>query len=129
MKLQSIIDAAFGAPDRPSPVQEPSEQSRERDRAFSELARKTEALRQERMAAGPEAAAAPLVFEVIRYRGHWRTQHASKRSAAYESQAAAILAARKLAIAKRNAGNEVKVILQRTDGTAVVQPIDEAAQP
>ena len=70
-------------------------------------------------------APAPLLFEVVRLRGHWRTRHGGKSSAAFPDQASAIAAAKKLAIAKRNEGHAVKVILQRTDGKEVVQALDD----
>ena len=58
-------------------------------------------------------------------RGHWRTRHANEDSSAFPDQASAIAAAKKLAIAKRKKGHDVKVVLQRTDGNEVVQPIDD----
>jgi Cu/Ag efflux protein CusF len=36
-----------------------------------------------------------------------------------------VAAAKKLALAKRKEGREVKVVLQRTDGNAVVQAIND----
>ena len=125
MKLQEMIDAAFG--ERPTPLapQGPSEAFQERDRALAAQAEKIEGLRLARLANAGETAPAPLLFEIVRFRGHWRTRHGGKNSAALPDQASAILAARKLAIAKRKLGHEVKVVLRRTDGKDVVQAIDE----
>jgi hypothetical protein len=124
MKLQEMIDTAFGAKEKLPTPQVPTENVKERERAFSDRAKKIEGLRQARLAAG-ETPRASFVFEVVRLRGRWRTLHGNKHSAAYPDQAAAILAAKKLAIAKRNDGYDVKVVLQRTDGDAVIQAIDD----
>lgn len=124
MKLQDMIDAAFGAKNRLPTPQVPTQKFKERERAFSERAKTIEALRQTRLAAAGETPLASFVFKVVRYRGHWRVLHCNKRSSAYPDQKAAIEAAEKLAIAKRNDGHEVKVVLQRTDGNAVIQSID-----
>jgi hypothetical protein len=124
MKLQDMIDAAFGASDTPNPIQAPTEVFMERERAFSEQAKKIEALRQARLAGAGEIPQA-FVFEVVRYRGHWRTLYSNKRSSPFPDQAAAILAAKKLAIAKRQDGHEVKVVLRRTDGNAIILSIDD----
>ena len=43
----------------------------------------------------------------------------------YSDQNAAIMSARKLAIAKRKHGHNVKVVLRRTDGNEVIQAIDD----
>lgn len=125
MKLQEMIDAAFGAQPAPRAPQGPSEASQERDRAFAVQADKIESLRLARLASAGDPAPAPLLFEVVRFRGHWRTRHGGKNSAALPDQASAILAAKKLAIARRKLGHEVTVVLQRTDGNAVVQAIDD----
>jgi hypothetical protein len=125
MTLQDMIDAAFGAQEKAPPPQAPSEASRERDRAFADRAKKIESLRVARLTSADEPALAPLLFEVVRVRGHWRTRHANKDSSALPDQASAIAAARKLAIAKRKQGHEVKVVLQRTDGKEVPQAIDD----
>jgi hypothetical protein len=69
-------------------------------------------------------ASVSFVFEVVRHRGHWRTLHCAKHSAPFPDQAAAILAAKKLARNKRDLGHAVEVILRRTDGASVVQPVD-----
>jgi hypothetical protein len=125
MTLQDMIDAAFGAQEKAPPPQAPSEASRERDRAFADRAKKIESLRVARLTSAGEPAPAPLLFEVVRVRGHWRTRHAGKDSSALPDQASAIAAAKKLAIAKRKQGHEVKVVLQRTDGKEVPQAIDD----
>jgi hypothetical protein len=125
MKLQHVIDAAFGVKDVQPAPQSPSDAFRERERMFAEQARKLEALRTARLT-GPGAPELH-VFEVVRYRGHWRTLHGAKRSAPFADQAAAILAAKKLAKLKRGQGHVVKVVLQRTDGNAVIQAIDDEA--
>ena len=122
MKLQEMIDAAFGAQPTPPAAQIPSEALKERDRAFAVRAEKIESLRLARMADEPAPAA--LLFEVVRIRGHWRTRHGGKNSAAFPDQMSAIAAAKKLAIAKRKLGHPVKVVLQRTDGNEVMQAID-----
>lgn len=125
MKLQKMIDAAFGAQEKlPSP-QVPTERFKERERVFSERAKKIETLRQTRLTAAGDTSRTPLVFEVVRFRGHWRTLHRNKHSSAFPDQASAVMAAKKLAIAKRRDGHEVKVVLQRTDGNAVIQSIDD----
>lgn len=48
--------------------------------------------------------AVSFVFEVVRYRGHWRTLHCARRSSPFPDQTAAILAAKKLARSKRDQG-------------------------
>ncbi|HKP25421.1 MAG TPA: DUF2188 domain-containing protein [Dongiaceae bacterium] len=119
-----MIDAAFGAqPTLPAP-QAASEAVKEREHAFAVRADKIENLRLTRLAAAGEPAAAPLLFEVVRLRGRWRTRHGGKNSAAFPDQASAIVAAKKLAIAKRDLGHAVKVVLQRTDGQEVIQALD-----
>ena len=123
MTLQDMIDAAFGAQEKAPPPQAASEAAKERDRAFADRARKIESLRMARLTGEPVLA--PLLFEVVRVRGHWRTRHANKDSSAFPDQASAIAAAKKLAIAKRKQGHDVKVVLQRTDGNEVVQAIDD----
>ena len=125
MKLQEMIDAAFGAQQAAPPPQAPSEAFKERDRAFAARAEKIESLRLARLTNAGEPAPAPLLFEVVRIRGHWRTRRGNKESAALPDQASAIAAAKKLAIAKRKQGHAVKVVLQRTDGREVVQAIDD----
>ena len=125
MTLQDMIDAAFGAQEKAPPPQAPSEASRERERAFADRAKKIESLRVARVTNAGEPALAPLLFEVVRIRGHWRTRHAGKDSSAFPDQTSAIAAAKKLAIAKRKQGHEVKVVLQRTDGNEVIQAIDD----
>jgi hypothetical protein len=125
MTLQDMIDAAFGAQETPPPLQAPSEASKERDRAFGDRAKKIESLRMARLTSAGEPAPAPLLFEIVRIRGHWRTRHANKDSAAFPDQVSAIAAAKKLAIAKRKKGHDVKVVLQRTDGKEVIQAIDD----
>jgi hypothetical protein len=128
MKLQEMIDAAFGGQPAPRVPQAPSEAFRERDRAFAVQADKIESLRLARLASAGDPAPAPLLFEVVRLRGHWRTRHGGKSSAALPDQASAILAAKKLAMAKRKLGHEVTVVLRRTDGKDVVQPTDDEGQ-
>jgi hypothetical protein len=129
MKLQEMIDAAFGAEPKPPAPQMPSEAFQERDRAFAVRAGKIEHLRLARVASQGEAAPAALLFEVVRFRGHWRTRHAGKNSGAFPDQASAIAAAKKLAAAKRKLGQAVKVVLRRTDGREVVQPVDDESSP
>ena len=125
MTLQDMIDAAFGAEEKAHAPQAPSEAFKERDRAFSDRAQKVESLRLARLTNAGEPALPPLLFEIVRIRGHWRTRHANKDSAALPDQASAIAAAKKLAIAKRKQGHAVKVVLQRTDGREVMQPLDD----
>jgi hypothetical protein len=125
MTLQDMIDAAFGAQEKAPPPQAPSEAAKDRDRAFAARAEKIESLRMARLTNAGEPALAPLLFEIVRVRGHWRTRHANKDSAAFPDQVSAIAAAKKLAIAKRKRGHEVKVVLQRTDGKEVIQAIDD----
>ena len=125
MKLQEMIDAAFGEQPRPPAPQAPSEAFMERDRLLAVRAEKIESLRLARITNVGEPAPATLLFEIVRLRGHWRTRHGGKNSAALADQASAITAAKKLAIAKRKLGHDVKVVLQRTDGNEVVQAIDD----
>jgi hypothetical protein len=127
MTLQEMIDAAFGEQPPPRAPQVPSEAFKERDRALAVQADKIESLRLARLAHAGEPTPAPLLFEIVRFRGHWRTRHGGKNSAALPDQASAILAAKKLAIAKRKLGHEVTVVLRRTDGKDVVQAIDDEA--
>lgn len=125
MKLQEMIDAAFGAEPTPPPPQVKGEAVNDRERAFAARADKIESLRLARLASAEEPALAPLLFEVVRLRGHWRTRHGGKSSAAFPDQESAIAAAKKLAITKRDQGHAVKVVLQRTDGNEVEQAIDD----
>jgi hypothetical protein len=125
MKLQEMIDAAFGEQPKPPAPQAPSEAFMERDRLLAVRAEKIESLRIARLATAGEPAQAPLLFEVVRFRGHWRTRHGGKNSAALADQASAIVAAKKLAAAKRKLGHDVKVVLQRTDGREVEQALDD----
>lgn len=130
MTLQDMIDAAFGAQEKAHEPQAPSEAVQQRGRAFAERAEKIEGLRLARLTHADEPAPAPLLFEIVRIRGHWRTRHGGKDSAAFPDQASAIAAAKKLAVAKRKRGHAVKVVLQRTDGQEVMQAIDdEPRQP
>lgn len=112
MTLQDMIAAAIGAQEKAPPPQAPSEAPAQRDLARVDRAKEVESL-------------APLLFEVVRTRGHWRTRHANKGSSPFPDQASAIAAAKKLAIAKRKRGHEVKVVLQRTDGKEVIQALDD----
>jgi hypothetical protein len=65
-----------------------------------------------------------LVFEIVRYRGYWRTRHRNKHSTPFSDQTAAIVAAKALAKKKRDLGNPVQVSLIRSDGQIVDQPLD-----
>jgi hypothetical protein len=112
-----MIDAALGAVTERDP-QQPSDVFPKRERTFSEQARKTRADE-------PMEPPASLVFEVVRHRGRWRTFHRNRHSGLFPDQAAAILAAKKLARKKRDLGHPVEVRLVRTDGQLVMQPIDE----
>ena len=125
MKLQAMIDAAFGKQDKLPPAQIPTARVKEQERAFSDRAKKIEALRLTRLAGAGEIPPTTFVFEVVRFRGHWRTLHRKKHSSAYPDQMAALMAAKKLARAKRKDGQDVKVVLRRTDGNAVIQGIDD----
>lgn len=122
--FQAKLDAAFGPPRLDRAPQLPSDASKERDRAFAERAKRIEELRQVRLSK-PEEQRVRLVFEVVRHRGHWRTLHRAKHSSPFPDQAAAILAAKKLARQKRDLGHPVEVILRRTDGDSVVQALDD----
>jgi hypothetical protein len=124
MKLQEMIDAAFGAQEKLPTPQVPTERFKEQERAFSQRAEKIAALRQTRLAGASATPSSPFVFEVVRFRGHWRILHRKKHSSAFPDQTAAIMGAKKLAIAKRHQGHSVRVVLQRTDGNAVIQSID-----
>jgi Cu/Ag efflux protein CusF len=125
MKLQEMIDAAFGTQDKVPIAQIPTAKVEEPERAFSERAEKIETLRQTSLASAGETPPAAIVIEVVRFRGHWRTLHRKRHSPPFPDQAAAVAAAKKLALAKRKEGREVKVVLQRTDGNAVVQAIND----
>lgn len=122
--LQAVIDAAFGAPEAVRAPQVPSDSFKQREQALAERAMKIEALRRERLASA-QVRPASLVFEIVRHRGHWRTLHGGKHSSPLSDQAAAVLAAKKLARRKRDLGHAVEVILRRTDGECVVQSIDD----
>jgi hypothetical protein len=119
------VGAAFAASETPRAGQAPTEKFEERERACSDQARKIGVLRRGRLAAVGETTPAPFVFQVVRYRGHWRTLHCNKHSSPFPDEAAAIAAAKKLAIAKRKQGHDVKVTLRRTDGNDVFQAIDD----
>jgi hypothetical protein len=123
--FQAMIDAAFGLSTNAShEPQLPSHAAQERDRAFAERASKIEALRQKRLKS-PAIPPERLSFEIVRHRGYWRTRYAGRHSSPFSDQAAAILAAKKLARKKRDLGHRVEVILRRTDGVAVPQSIDD----
>jgi hypothetical protein len=122
--FQAMLDAAAGAPAAQRPPQEPSDASKERERAIAERARKIERLRQIRLDS-PEGALPSLVFEVVRHCGRWRTLHRGKLSPPFSDQTAAVLAAKALARKKRELGHSVEVVLRRTDGESVVQSIDD----
>ena len=124
MKLQEMIDSAFGAKEAPRTPQVPTEMFKERERAFSDRAKKIEVLREARLAAAGEMPRTSFVFEIVRFRGHWRTLHNGKHSSPFTDQAAAILAAKKLARQKTAEGHSVEVILRRADGDSVAQSID-----
>lgn len=124
-KLQSMLDKAFGAPRAPREPERPSAGFLERERVFAERAKKIDLLRQARLAGGEAGSTPePLVFEVVRHRGHWRTLHRKKYSKSYADQVAALEAAKILARKKRELGHTVEVRLCRTDGQVVVQLID-----
>ena len=123
--FQAMIDSAFGASGaRSREPQVASDVAKERDRVFAERASKIEALRQRRLA-GPTVPLEKLSFEIVRHRGHWRTLHVGRHSPPLADQAAAILAAKKLARKKRALGHPVEVVLRRADGELVVQSIDD----
>jgi hypothetical protein len=125
MKFQRIIDATLRAGQSlPSP-QVPADVLAERERGFSERAKEIEMLRQTGPGAVAETVPISIVFEVVRHRGHWRTFHGNKHSSGFPDQGSAVAAAKKLAIAKRKQGYDVKVILRRTDGNEVTQTIDD----
>ena len=124
MTLQDMIAAAIGAQEK-APPQAPSEAPAQRDLARVDRAKEVESLPAARPTDAGDPALAPLLFEVVRTRGHWRTRHANKGSSPFPDQASAIAAAKKLAIAKRKRGHEVKVVLQRTDGKEVIQALDD----
>lgn len=122
--LQAMIDAAFGAPEAPRAPQQPSEAASERNRAFAERAMKIETLREARLGT-PRESKNPILFEIVRHRGHWRILHCAKYSSPFADQTAAIAAARKSARKKRDLGHMVEIILRRTDGNSVAQSIDD----
>jgi inosine-uridine nucleoside N-ribohydrolase len=124
-KLQAMLDQAFGSAKGPREPERPSAAFLERERAFAVRAQKIEALRQARVTAEGPSAAHPLVFEVVRYRGHWRTLHRDRYSSPYPDQAAAVHAAKTAARKKRDLGHAVEVLLRRTDGQTVAQTVDD----
>ena len=69
-------------------------------------------------AATPDAPEAlpPLIYDVVRHRGHWRVLHVGKHSLPHAGQDAAIDAAMKVAMERKAAGRTVVVRLCRTDG-------------
>lgn len=108
----------------PSGHPAPSVALRYRKAALQERINQIATLRAVRVSSPGNAAPQALIFEVVRYRGHWRTLHNGKRSAPLADQAAAVLAAKKLARQKESEGNMVEVILRRTDGDSVTQSIN-----
>ena len=123
-KLQSMLDKAFGTSKAQREPERPSEGFLERERALAERAKKIELLRQARLAGAVESKPEPLVFEVVRHRGQWRTLHRKKYSKSYADQVAALEAAKTLAREKRALGHTVEVRLCRADGQVVVRLID-----
>ncbi|HET6620319.1 MAG TPA: hypothetical protein VFG64_10285 [Dongiaceae bacterium] len=124
--LQAMIDTAFGTPEAKRVPQLPSEAFLERERAMAERSDKIEGLRLTRLANGNQTASPPSVlFEVVRHRGHWRTLHLKRHSVPFSDQGAAIAAAKALARNRRGLGRAVEVVLVRTDGQRVSQPIDD----
>ena len=124
-KLQTVLDQVFGSAKAPREPERPSAAFIERQRAFAARAQKIEALRQTRVTAEGPSTPHPLIFEVVRYRGHWRTLHHDRHSGPYPDQAAAIQAAKAAARKKLDAGHTVEVLLRRTDGQVVAQAIDD----
>lgn len=124
MKLKEIIDAAFNVRDAQRAPQAPSVPFKEREGEFKDQAAKIKILRTARLANVGGLLPTAFVFDVVRHRGHWRILHAGKHSAPFADQAAAILAAKKLARLKASEGRSVQVILRRMDGESVVQSID-----
>jgi hypothetical protein len=133
-RFQDVLDVAFGrsvqsVPAAPGPsgaAQAPSAALLSQAGALTGTAQAIEAVRRKRVDARTAPAEA-LVFEIVRHRGHWRTLHARKHSTPFPDQAAAVMAAKKLARKKRALGHPVEVVLRRTDGLAVVQSIDDDA--
>ena len=123
-KLQQMIDAAFPEKEAKHTPQEPSEAFAERERSFATTAARVETLRQARVEAD-QPANAPLLFEVVRYRGSWRIRHRGKHTSPFSDQTAAIMAAVKQAKAKRETGAAVEVRLNRTDGGVILQSLDD----
>ncbi len=121
MKFQEIVDAALSVRDARRAPQAPSVPLKEREQAVQDQSGKIETVR---LADAGKLLSEPLLFEVVRYRGRWRTLHGGKRSTPFADQAAAILAAKKLARLKVNEGYSVQVILRRMDGQSVIQSID-----
>jgi hypothetical protein len=128
-KLQAVLDQAFGSAKQPREPERPSAAFLERERAFAERAQRIEALRQARVTTEGPSTQHPLVFEVVRYRGHWRTLHRDRYSSPFPDQAAAIAAAKASARKKRDLGHAVEVLLRRTDGQTVPQAIDDEQTP
>ena len=124
-KLQAMIDKAFALPKAPREPERPSEAFLERERAFTERAKKIELLRQTRVAGREVETPRSLLFEVVRHRGHWRTLHRNRYSGPCDDQGAAILAARRLARKKQDEGHAVEIRLRRTDGQIVPLPLEE----
>jgi hypothetical protein len=124
MKFQEIVDAALSVRDARRAPQAPSVALKEREQAVQDQSGKIETVRAVRLADAGKLLSEPLLFEVVRYRGRWRTLHGGKRSTPFADQAAAILAAKKLARLKVNEGYSVQVILRRMDGQSVIQSID-----
>ena len=122
MKFQAIIDAALSVQDVRRAPQAPSVSFKQNEQAFQDRAAKIEALRAACLAG--QSISATAVFEVVRYRGHWRTLHNGQRSTPFADQRAAILAAKKLARLKLGGGRSAEVILRRVDGESVIQTID-----
>ena len=126
-KLRQMIDAAFPTKVADRVPQKPSEAFAAREASMAATASKVETLKQARLN-GAEPAPSQL-FEVVRHRGSWRVLHKGKHSPAFDDQTAAIAGAVKLAKAKIKAGFPAEVVLKRTDGDVVPQPLDEDTPP
>jgi hypothetical protein len=76
--------------------------------------------------ASSEDALPTLVYDIVRYHGHWRVLHLGKHSSPYANQEEATAAALEAAKAGYAAGRSVVVRLNRTDGQ--VLKLDLAAE-
>jgi hypothetical protein len=70
----------------------------------------------------------PLLYEVVRHRGHWRVFHIGKHSSPFSDQMSATASAIELAKQAKESGREVSVRLLRTDGKVITLDPDSGSE-